>query len=412
MHDATAILDQLAGALDGLAAQIHGTIGRDEPLNEVWGWNMPGITRSEFAALFREPVSLIQSMENKTVSETDFSILNAFPARLNYFQGNALPNVAGGSAWQVYVTAVSMLDALMSLLRVYAPKEPDWAAIDDNKLIPASQLKRLRNLNASIEKVTADSAGLAETMQQINAARSTAESLPADLLALEEAKKAYEAAMREIGSTQVKIAAALSSAAEDQSTINALKNQAEQLVANTEAAQAAATTQGLGAAFDNKAKKLGTSTFILGGILTLTLGTGAWISSGRIKAIQALIDKPEPSFQLLWVQVILAGISVAGPVWLAWILTKQIGQRFRLAEDYAFKAAVAKAFEGYRREAVKVDPSFEKRLFSSILDRLDEAPLRHVERENHGSPWAELVFDRFRRNNPSFSDSEGTKPPD
>jgi hypothetical protein len=82
---------------------------------------------------------------------------------------------------------------------------------------------------------------------------------------------------------------------------------------------------------------------------------------------------------------------VGAPVWFSWLATKQIGQRFRLAEDYAFKASVAKAYEGYKLEATRLDPNFEKRLFASALTRLDEAPLRLVETGSPGSPWHELI---------------------
>ena len=84
-------------------------------------------------------------------------------------------------------------------------------------------------------------------------------------------------------------------------------------------------------------------------------------------------------------------MSVGAPLWFAWLATKQVGQRFRLAEDYAFKATVAKAYEGYRKEAARIDPDFEHRLFGSALTRLDEAPLRLIETGTHGSPWHELA---------------------
>lgn len=410
MVDGTAILDQIAGALESLATQVHTNIGRDEPMNQIWGWNMPAITRDEFAAIFREPIQLIHSLENKTVTETDFNILSSYPPRIAYYVDQVLPHVAGGNAFHAYLTGVSMIDALKVLINEYTPSDSDWKRIEDNKLVPASQLQRLRRLQASIDKATTDSGDIAAKIDEINAARATAEALPADLQALVEAQKAYAAAMKDVEGIKGKMSAALTKADTDQKAIDTLKQQAEQLVANTEAAQAAATTQGLGAAFDNKAKALGMSTMILGLILAATLGFAAWLSSGRIKAIQTLIEKPDVSLQLLWVHVLLTAISVAGPVWLAWILTKQIGQRFRLAEDYAFKASVAKAFEGYRREAVKVDPAFEKRLFSSILDRLDEAPLRHVETENHGSPWAELFLGRLGKGKNETSPSGSTAP--
>jgi hypothetical protein len=84
-------------------------------------------------------------------------------------------------------------------------------------------------------------------------------------------------------------------------------------------------------------------------------------------------------------------LSVGGPVWFAWLATKQIGQRFRLAEDYAYKASISKAYEGYRREAAQLDEDFQRRLFASALTRLDEQPLRFVEHATHGSPWHELL---------------------
>jgi hypothetical protein len=88
---------------------------------------------------------------------------------------------------------------------------------------------------------------------------------------------------------------------------------------------------------------------------------------------------------------ILALLSLSAPLWFAWISTKQIGQRFKLAEDYSFKASVAKAYEGYRKESARIDPAFEARLFSSALTRLEEAPLRLMEKDSHGSPWHELI---------------------
>ena len=68
-----------------------------------------------------------------------------------------------------------------------------------------------------------------------------------------------------------------------------------------------------------------------------------------------------------------------------------MGAGHRLAEDYGYKASVAKAYEGYRREAARIDEDFENRLFDSALTRLEEAPLRLVDEESHGSPWHELI---------------------
>ena len=84
------------------------------------------------------------------------------------------------------------------------------------------------------------------------------------------------------------------------------------------------------------------------------------------------------------------GITGA-PLWFAWLASKQIGQRFKLAEDYAFKASVAKAYEGYKTEAARLDKDFEARLFSSALTRLEEAPLRFMNNTEHSSPVHEMI---------------------
>ena len=100
--------------------------------------------------------------------------------------------------------------------------------------------------------------------------------------------------------------------------------------------------------------------------------------------------QPDVNFEIMWLNVTLTALSVSAPVWLAWLATRQIGQRFRLAEDYSYKATVAKAYEGYRAEASVIDAELSKKLFGIALDRLGEPPLRLVEKESPGSPAHEV----------------------
>jgi hypothetical protein len=93
---------------------------------------------------------------------------------------------------------------------------------------------------------------------------------------------------------------------------------------------------------------------------------------------------------------------------MAWLATKQIAYLFRLSEDYGFKATVAKAYEGFRDEAVKFDVQFSARLFATALQRMDENPLRYVSDSQPGSPMQELFqqpfFQEAMNANPSFKD--------
>ncbi|WKL56750.1 hypothetical protein Q1W73_13885 [Asticcacaulis sp. ZE23SCel15] len=95
--------------------------------------------------------------------------------------------------------------------------------------------------------------------------------------------------------------------------------------------------------------------------------------------------------QWIWLEAAMSILSIAAPVWFAWLSTRQIGQRFKLAEDYGFKAAVAQAYEGYRKEAVRLDPQLEARLFGSALDRLEEPPSRFLPHVDHNSPYEALL---------------------
>jgi hypothetical protein len=183
--------------------------------------------------------------------------------------------------------------------------------------------------------------------------------------------------------------------------IKASDAEATKLLDNCGDAYRAATTKGLGEAFQKRADDLGRSMWIWVVGLMIALCIGASLGIQRVEKIQEHINAgTQPGSVGLYVG--LALFSIAAPVWFAWIATKQIGQRFRLSEDYGFKASVAKAYEGYRREAAKLDDSFVSRLFGTTLDRIDEAPLRYVESENHGSPLHELLS---RRRKPTSANS-------
>ena len=147
----------------------------------------------------------------------------------------------------------------------------------------------------------------------------------------------------------------------------------------------------MAAAFDERAGDLKKSMRLWVGGLLLALCVGAWIGHERIQILTTSLTAPNLNWGIIWIQIILSLTSVLAPLWFAWLATKQISQRFKLAEDYAFKASVAKAYEGYKKEAAKIDEEFEARLFNVALTRLEEAPLRLVDSVNHGSPTHEIV---------------------
>ncbi|WP_274426874.1 hypothetical protein [Chelativorans sp. YIM 93263] len=125
--------------------------------------------------------------------------------------------------------------------------------------------------------------------------------------------------------------------------------------------------------------------------LVTALIAGSYFGSEQLSALSELFRNPNASTSIIVLNLVLSILSVGAPVWFAWLATKQIGQRFRLAEDYAFKASISRAYEGFRREAARFDKDMETKLLTSALSRLDELPLRLVETDTHGSPWHELA---------------------
>ena len=168
-------------------------------------------------------------------------------------------------------------------------------------------------------------------------------------------------------------------------------DEAKTVLERCETAYAASTSVGLAAAFGERADSLSKSIWLWTAGLLAALVVGGFFGFNQLQLLLEAIREPSSSGSVMAVNVFLAGISVGPPVWFAWLSTKQIGQRFRLAEDYAFKASVARAYEGFRREAARVDKSMEADLLASALRRLDELPLRLVEAQSYGTPWHELA---------------------
>ncbi|MFQ1946104.1 hypothetical protein ACK35A_11695 [Aeromonas veronii] len=182
----------------------------------------------------------------------------------------------------------------------------------------------------------------------------------------------------------------------------------DQLVSNCEDAYRITTSKGLAGAFDQRAKQLAKSMWVWVFGLLCALGAAWYVGAQRIEILTSSLSTPDPKWGMVSMHFMLAVVSLGAPLWFAWLSTKQIGQRFKLAEDYGFKASVAKAYEGYRKEASRIDQKLEARLFESALTRVEEAPLRLVEGTSHGTPWHELAessgFREALKNIPEFRD--------
>lgn len=396
------LITAAADSLDSLASSIVGSYQvTDHTFAEIWpGWNMPQITFPELADRPSRVASQIRMLPQKSVSEHLKALLTAIPPRVRLIESNSIPNLPSGNAPIVVPIINDLCEMIQFALPVPppAPASVDWKAAETQKLLPPDLLRRLRAIESSLKQVEPRTATVAEDVRVLREARRAAEELPTTLQDLAEKNEAIESFFLQARGLRDDIEGFSIESGESLARLNLDKSEAALVLNKVNEAYRAATTQGLAAAFSKKAVNLHWTLFfwIIG--LAASLGVGAWIAHLRFTGMDTLLKTPNIPTDRLWIQAVLAVLSIGGPVWFAWIATKQIGQRFRMAEDYAYKATVAKAYEGYRLEAMNVDSGLASRLFATAIERLEEAPLRLVEQGSHGSPMHELMDSAvFRR---------------
>lgn len=317
--------------------------------------------------------------------------LALLPSRFDSVQTTTIPQLFNGNGYQAYPALLGTLEWTYSLVSSLLVPEVDWNDVDEQNLMPRALLRRLKSVDTQVSSLISKSVDLSEKIDRINDAHTAAELLPTELEQLKEAHNDINLVAVKARDDHKSIGLILSSSESHENTLEGLEKEAKILVEKCGQYSSAMTTKGLGSAFEERAATLNTSMWVWVFGLLVSLGTGAWIAHDRIETLNDMLINPGVSFNQLWANIVVAIFSVAAPIWFAWVATKQIGQRFRLSEDYAFKSSVAKAYEGYRREAANFDISFTARLFGLALTRLEQEPLRYVENENHGSPFHEAM---------------------
>jgi gas vesicle protein len=313
----------------------------------------------------------------------------------------------------------------------YVGKVLSFDKLTDKELLPKNIIRRLNLYKDNLKKIESETVSIEDKISVITDAYEAAEDLPTSLRTLKEAN-AEVVALKESSSTfhheiekhkkDSEISNAKSKEFESEIKecvgkvkeeariyLEKLSEEAKGYIDKCEEAFRTTTSKGLAGAFEDKAKKLNRSIQLWVGGLALALLSGSIVGYYRLETLGLYLADANASFFKIATQIVMSIMSIGAPLWFAWLSTKQIGQRFRLAEDYEFKASVSKAYEGYRREAVALDGDFASRLFGNALTRLEEAPLRFVEEQTHSSPIMEMLnsngFKKFVDDSGSSIDS-------
>ncbi|MCA6962801.1 MULTISPECIES: hypothetical protein [Pectobacterium] len=375
-------LSELKTELENIISLINKTIPNDEPLNVFQDdWEIPGITRNALINKAKDVITLIEGVDGDLFKDNKKELEN-YNQSLNFLAEHTIPNIWRNTNRTIYAYLVT-LDSLEEELKKYFNRNH---SADLQKVV-----RQIRALEARLKEVEPKTASLSSMVERIEHAFNTAEQLPADMDLLNEAREKIKDIIEKSTSNAERVAGVKEDSGIILSELTKMKESAEEILHRCETAYAASTSVGLAAAFSERSSALNKSMWfwIIG--LIIALITAAIFGSYNVQSLLVASDQAQPSASVIATRLFLSALSICGPVWFAWLATKQIGQRFRLSEDYAFKASISRAYEGFRSEASRIDKNLESKLLASALSRLDELPLRLVETETHGSPYHELL---------------------
>lgn len=114
------------------------------------------------------------------------------------------------------------------------------------------------------------------------------------------------------------------------------------------------------------------------------------IGNAKYDKVSELISS-KTAIELILVQIFLGIATLAGPIWVAWLSTKRLSKIYAISEDYAYKAALAQAYQGYRDSYKDKDELMEQRLLASIVTHLDASPVRLIDANHPATPLQDLL---------------------
>lgn len=378
-------LEAIRSQLDAIIAQLK-QFPNDQPFSNAHGnWTFPGLTGTELVEEAQSIISDMVAANPQAVGSQEARLVD-YVKRLEFLRTNTVPQI-WGSANQAVPAYIFTLQGLRNSLKPVLNTEGHAEAVARLRKLQT----QLRGMESRYQALEPRTVALSSAVDRIEKASDAADQLPTDLVSLSEARQQIDEISRAAVADQGKLNAALDDALVIEGMMKERAAEATSVLAQCHSAYSAATSVGLAAAFSERSAALGKSMWIWVAGLVVALAAGSSFGSYQLHNLSGLVTQTGVPPYLIALNLILALLSVGAPIWFSWLATKQVGQRFRLAEDYAFKASVARAYEGFRREAARYDEAMAARLLSSALDRLDELPLRLVETETHGSPWHELA---------------------
>ncbi|EIF8963242.1 TPA: hypothetical protein NGU80_004626 [Vibrio parahaemolyticus] len=388
---------KLYGALDKLKETIDSASIPGDNFIQQYGWNQTALSSSDLCYAIENMMADIKLFDIDDIEDYEKYLESQVKKveALDAIAKGHYNNNAGHLIHLVPNIAITILIMQKDLEKTFFA----WEEMEDKKLLPRHLARRLRSTEARLSSIDTSSSGLEEKIGAINNAHEAAESLPTDLEELKRTQKqisellqSSKEIMAEIQLTEKTAEASLNNLTTLEESARTSKEKTDSYVEECDKALQITTTEGLAAGFDEKAKELSKSINKWVGGLIFALIVGGIFGAIRVQELTtALATNTSMSFGEGLIQAVLTIFSIGGPLWFAWLATQQITQRFKLSEDYSYKATVAKSYTGFSKQANRFGADVEERLFNATLDRLEEMPLRLVDGKDYNSPWHEFV---------------------
>lgn len=382
-------------ALFRIKTQLEETLGlmdaniqTDEPIGLYHGGSIfPCLTKSELKEEIEEIIEAIEKYGSDELGSNSVRIED-YMRRVDHLRHQVVPQIINNPG-QAVPAFIFTLHGLKKAITTALDRD------DDAEELARENLKKLaiqiRSMEARLKGLEPRTASMQAMIEKIESAHNAALNLPTDMESLAEARVEIENFVHEATVDHAYISKIKKESEVIDEKLKECIRSAELVLERCETAYSAATSVGLAAAFSERSKTLSESMWVWVFGLIFALALGSIYGSSQLHSLSEAFKTPNVKDSVVVLNLILSIVSLGAPIWFAWLATKQIGQRFKLAEDYAFKASVSRAYEGFRREAARFDKDMESKLLNSALTRLDELPLRLVETESHGSPWHELA---------------------
>lgn len=384
MHQSLVSIQQ---NLETLIERVRQAVPNNEPFGNAHGnWSFPGLTRDELIESVQLIVDTLHEQGMDEVGDSE-QRLSDYIRRIQHLRDHTVPQLWGNAGQAVPVFLITLEGLRRALFPVLSPEK---SATDIGSKIRILTNK-LRSMESKLKDLGPRAESLSVMIERIEQAYSAADQLPTDLESLSEGREKLINTLSEAKKIEDYLCSIKVNVDKMTDEIDANSETAKDVLKKCETAYSAATSVGLSAAFSERSKALSSSIMFWVVGLILALGIGSYLGSGQLHILSGLLKDTDVSISLVVINLMLSFLSISAPVWFAWLATKQIGQRFKLAEDYAFKASISRAYEGFRREAARIDTDMEARLLASALARFDELPLRLIDGANHNSPWHELL---------------------